>query len=109
MGESRGGSAVDVVSNPESNYGLSAIVANIYDQFGQSKPMGDSAPLPSLPHFFLLRTFAGENDLLVILNTRRCRYRCAFCNLPKKSSRSWVRDVDVVAQFGHVMSECKHA
>ena len=88
---------------------LSSYVADLYDTYGQRKPMGQASPVSTIPHFFLLRTFLGENDLLVILNTKRCRYQCAFCQLPAKSVRSWVPDSDVLAQFRFVADEVRHA
>lgn len=84
-------------------------IARLYEEFGQRKEMGASAPALDRPHYFLLRTFLGDNDLLAILNTKRCRYRCAFCNLPDKSSRTWVSDESVIAQFRHIADECRHA
>jgi radical SAM enzyme (TIGR01210 family) len=88
---------------------LGSHVERLYDRYGQRKEMGKSSPLPNLPHFFLLRTFLGENDLLVILNTKRCRYQCTFCTLPAKSSRTWIEDSQVVEQFRHVVDETRHA
>ena len=61
---------------------LPSYVADLYDSCGQRKPMPHATPPASIPHYFLLRTFLGENDLLVIFNTKRCRYQCAFCRLP---------------------------
>jgi archaeosine synthase beta-subunit len=84
-------------------------IEQLYREFGQRKPMGAAAPSTRHPHYFLLRSFLGENDLLVILNTKRCRYRCHFCTLPEKSSRKWVADEEVVAQFLHVARACRHA
>lgn len=91
------------------NKTLPSYVADLYDSYGQRKPITQSTPVSTLPHFFLLRTFLGENDLLVILNTKRCRYQCAFCRLPAKSTRSWVTEEDVIAQFRFVVSEMRHA
>ena len=88
---------------------LASHVARLYDFYGQRKPMRHPKPPPTEPHFFLLRTFLGENDLLVILNTKRCQYQCAFCRLPAKSTKSWVSDADVVAQFRYVTDELRHA
>lgn len=88
---------------------LSAVARDLYGAFGQSKPMGSSAPSAELPHFFLLRSFLGEVDLLTIFNTKRCRYQCAFCALPDKATHDWVCDEDVVQQFAHVLAECRHA
>ncbi len=93
----------------ETAQDLGTHVECLYDQYGQCKEMGKSSPLPTLPHFFLLRTFLGENDLLVILNTKRCRYQCTFCTLPAKSSRTWIEDRHVVEQFRHVVDETRHA
>ncbi len=84
-------------------------VRELYQAFGQQKPMGSSAPSTTQPHYFLLRTFHGENDLLVILNTKRCRYRCFFCQLPAKSSPYFIPGEDILAQFGYVLNEAKHA
>lgn len=81
----------------------------LYAEFGQRKPMGMAAGKTRRPHFFLLRTFQGQTDLLVILNTKRCRYQCAFCQLPAKSSRVWIPGEDVVAQVRYVFEEIKHA
>jgi radical SAM enzyme (TIGR01210 family) len=98
----------DMDGQPEGGT-VSSYVAELYDMYGQRKPMGKSSPVSSIPHFFLLRTFLGENDLLVILSTKRCRYQCAFCRLPAKSVRSWVSDDDILAQFRYVVSEVRHA
>ncbi|MGH8900543.1 MAG: radical SAM protein [Egibacteraceae bacterium] len=97
------------VAPPIGTEELASHVGRLYDRYGQRKEMGKASPAPDTPHFFLLRTFLGQNDLLVILNTRRCRYQCAFCTLPAKSSRSFVRDEDVVEQFRYVADELKHA
>lgn len=83
--------------------------ATYYNSLGQTKPMGDSAPSASLPHYFLLRTFRAENDLLVIFNTKRCHYQCHFCMLPAKSSRAFIDGGSIVSQFGFVLEELKHA
>jgi radical SAM enzyme (TIGR01210 family) len=88
---------------------LAAHVEHLYSAFGQAKPMGQASEERDRPHFFLLRTFLGANDLLVILNTRRCRHQCSFCTLTVKSTPSFVPDADVVAQFRYVTCELKHA
>lgn len=88
---------------------LNETVRRLYDDFGQQKPMGAASPSPRLPHYFLVRTFMGETDLAVILNTKRCSYQCKFCQLPAKSSRQWIAGDDVVAQFEFVVKEVKHA
>lgn len=92
----------------KENVKLEEKVKVLYNNFGQQKPMGDSAPSPRMPHYFLLRTFTGENDLLIILNTKRCRYQCNFCQLPAKSSKKWIEGEDILAQFEYVMDEMKH-
>ena len=103
-------SSSSVVSlDHSSGNALVSYVADLYDRYGQRKEMGVSAPQKTLPHFFLLRTFLGVNDLLVIFNTKRCRYRCAFCQLPAKSSSTWISDQDVVTQFRYVATELRHA
>lgn len=93
----------------ESAGRLRGKVRDYYERLGQTKPMGESAPDADRPHFFLLRTFARENDLLVIFNTKRCRYQCAFCTLPAKSSRSFIMSPDVVSQFEFVVDNLRHA
>jgi radical SAM enzyme (TIGR01210 family) len=71
--------------------------------------MGDGANSASSPHYFLQRRFLGINDLLIIFNTKRCRYHCHFCSLPEKSSRSAVSAQDIEAQFRQVLWEVKHS
>jgi radical SAM enzyme (TIGR01210 family) len=88
---------------------LASYLEQLYDLYGQRKEMGKASPAPNLPHFFLLRTFLGENDLLVILNTKRCRYQCAFCTLTAKSSRTWIVEEAIVEQFRYVADEMRHA
>jgi radical SAM enzyme (TIGR01210 family) len=90
-------------------YSLAGHARHLNDAYGQRKDMGSAAPESRRPHFFLLRTFQGQNDLLVILNTKRCRYQCDFCQLPAKSSKVWIPGEDVVAQFAYVLDEMKHA
>lgn len=87
---------------------LGSHVHQLYNEFGQRKDMGKSAPAEDRPHFFLVRTFLGENDLLVILNTKKCRFRCGFCTLPDKSSKKWIADEDVIEQFRYVATELRH-
>ena len=84
-------------------------VGDLYEKYGQRKPMGESAPSPWMPHFFLHRTFLGDQDLLIIFNTKRCKYRCHFCQLPAKSSPTMIPGSEIVAQFGYVMKELKHS
>lgn len=84
-------------------------VGDLYAKYGQRKPMGESAPSPWLPHYYLHRTFLGDQDLLVIFNTKRCKYRCHFCQLPAKSSPAFIPGSEIVSQFLHVMKELKHS
>ncbi len=84
-------------------------VKQLYDAFGQRKPMGEGSHDPLIPHYFLHRTFLGEHDLLIIFNTKRCKYQCYFCQLPAKSSRSFIPAEDIIAQFAYVMDEMKHS
>lgn len=84
-------------------------VMRLYNEFGQRKVMGAPAPSVRQPHYFLHRTFLGEQDLVIIFNTKRCRYQCYFCDLPRKSSTSWVSTDDILAQFEYVLNELKHS
>lgn len=84
-------------------------IRRLYDDFGQRKPMGKAAHDTRKPHYFLHRTFINEQELLIIFNTKRCRYKCHFCQLPAKCSRSWIPDEDILSQFEYVMEELKHS
>lgn len=84
-------------------------VAQLYDTYGQRKDMGHGAVAEDRPHYFLHRSFLGEQDLLVIFNTKRCRYQCYFCQLPAKSSRTLIPADAIVAQFEYVVTELKHS
>lgn len=84
-------------------------VKQLYSDFGQRKAMGVSSDDVRRPHFFLHRTFLGENDLLIILNTKRCAYQCFFCQLPAKSSTKFIGTDDILAQFLYVLNELKHS
>lgn len=84
-------------------------VDSLYRTYGQRKEMGISSPSPELPHYFLHRTFLGEGDLLIIFNTKKCRYQCHFCQLPAKSSKEAIPAEAIVAQFAYVMKELKHS
>jgi radical SAM enzyme (TIGR01210 family) len=89
--------------------GIQERVRYLYNEFGQRKQMGKSELDTRRPHYFLLRTFRGENDLLIILNTKRCQYQCHFCQLPAKSSKFWIPGEDILAQFEYVLNEMKHS
>jgi len=71
--------------------------------------MGGTASSLQRVHFFLLRRMFLETDLLVIFNTKRCRYKCHFCQLPEKSVREWVSEGEITSQFANVLLKCKHA
>lgn len=81
----------------------------LYDEYGSRKAMGNPSPTSRQPHYFLLRPFQGDNDLLVILNTKRCRYQCHFCELPAKSSLLAISREDIVAQIEYVLYQLKHS
>jgi hypothetical protein len=102
------------VSSETTKSGASALtlaekVRQLYDDFGQRKQMGLSAENVNRPHFFLHRQFAGDQDILVILNTKRCSYQCHFCQLPAKCSKTWIPTENIVAQFEYVINEMKHS
>ncbi len=88
---------------------LELMVRGLYREYGPPKPMGSSAPATDRPHFFLHRNFLGEQDLAILFNTKRCRYQCSFCALPAKSSRKWIPDEEVRAQFAYVTNELRHS
>lgn len=88
---------------------LAEEIRQLYDEFGQRKPMGMAASDIHRPHYFLHRTFLDMQDLLIIFNTKRCRYQCHFCELPLKSSTSRISDDDILAQFKYVLYELKHS
>jgi archaeosine synthase beta-subunit len=88
---------------------LEAHVERLYRDFGPSKNMGDAAQDTRHPHYFLHRNFLGEQDLLIIFNSKRCRYHCSFCDLPLKSTSAWVPSDDILAQFEYVISELRHS
>lgn len=88
---------------------LVSLANRLYNEYGQKKPMGGTAPAKNLPHFFLLRPFWNELDLLAILNTKRCSYQCYFCQLPQKSSKTLIPASDIIDQFAYILSETKHS
>jgi radical SAM enzyme (TIGR01210 family) len=88
---------------------LEATLEKLYSEFGPRKDMGNAALSTHLPHYFLLRKFRKDVDLLIILNTKRCRYQCDFCQLPAKSSRVWIPFEDIVKQCEYVFNELKHS
>jgi len=88
---------------------LQNVVKKLYDTYGQQKSMGLSSENVKKPHFYLIRTFLHDNDLLIIFNTKRCSYQCDFCQLPSKSSKSWIPSTDILDQFEYVLTEIKHS
>lgn len=88
---------------------IDEFLGGLYRSYGPPKQMGESAPNSDRPHFFLHRNFLGEQDLAILFNTKRCRYQCKFCALPFKSSKEWIPEDQVLAQFKHVLEEDKHA
>ena len=88
---------------------LEAMVRNLYEEFGQQKLMERSVSDSEVPNYFLLRTFMGENDLLILFRTQRCRYQCHFCQLSVRSPRTWISGDDILAQLVHVVYEMKHS
>lgn len=85
-------------------------VRHLYNAYGQRKPMDQSCPKNTKrPYFFLHRTFLREQDLIMIFNTKRCRYNCYFCSLPSVSSPLWVSEQDILDQFEYVLNELKHS
>jgi radical SAM enzyme (TIGR01210 family) len=94
---------------PGAELSLREFAANIYMECGPAKSMTSIGQEPDRPHYFLVRQFLDVIDLLVIFNTKRCRYQCHFCDLPSKSTRNTVSDTQIEAQFRHVLSEVRHS
>src|SRR5262249_24603336 len=88
---------------------LPATTRALVKAYGPNKPMGDSAPDTRHPHFFMVRRFGGDTDLMVIFNSKRCHYQCYFCQLPAKSLKQFVPSEDLLAQFQYVLEETKHS
>ncbi|MGF1599883.1 MAG: radical SAM protein [Acidimicrobiales bacterium] len=84
------------------------LVKTMLAQGGPSKPIGAGAADQRDPHFFLIRRFLDQVDLLVIFNSRRCRYQCHFCDLPAKSTRTEISAEDLEEQFARVLAKTKH-
>ena len=88
---------------------LRVTAQKLYRDFGPQKAMENASPSNDRPHYFLNRNFLGDNDLLIILNTRRCRYQCDFCELPAKSGYFDVPDDAIMGQVAYVLGELKHS
>lgn len=86
-----------------------SLIKELLTESGSSKPIGIRSADPKKPHYFLLRRFKGENDLLIIFNGERCRYQCRFCNLPTKNTHKGNVATDLKAQFRFVLTEIRHA
>ena len=81
----------------------------LYDKFGQRKQMGIASASVDRPHFFLHRQFTGDQDLLIIFNSKRCRYQCSFCDLPMKNSDAFIEYESILNQFEYVIQEMKNS
>jgi len=84
-------------------------INQLYREYGLGKPMGEPSQDPNRPHFFLHRRFLLDQDLLIIFNTKRCRYQCKFCDLPQKSSITPISPESILNQFEYVITELKHS
>jgi len=58
------------------------------------RPKRSTQPISSL-----VRTIAGQRDLVVVFNSKRCAYQCSFCTLPTTSSFSFVGHDDLLTQL----------
>ncbi len=85
------------------------LIPRLLAEAGPSKEMGVGAPTADRPHFFLVRRFLSDIDLVIIFNTRRCRYQCHFCDLPTKNIGTDASIDELHQQFGHVLTETRHA
>lgn len=47
----------------------------------------------------LVRNIAGQRDLVVVFNSKRCQYQCSFCTLPSTSSYSLIGHNELLAQL----------
>lgn len=72
-----------------------------YKMFGQSKSMDNTDG----PCFFLQRNFKGEQDLLIIFNTKGCRFNCKYCGLSNKNIEY---STPLIEQFAYVIGEIRH-
>lgn len=84
-------------------------IRQLYNAFGQRKIMGVSELNTRKPLFFLHRPFLNDQDLLIIFNTKPCRYHCDYCKLPAKSLGLDISQEDILAQFEYVLNELKHS
>lgn len=88
---------------------LTQQVRILFNDNGYKKPIGNTSPREDLPHYFLHRNFMNEQDLLIIFNTKRCKYQCYFCSLPLKSSEKWISGTSIISQFLYVLNCVKHS
>ncbi|MEY9214029.1 hypothetical protein NI17_021785 [Thermobifida halotolerans] len=54
------------------------------------------------PISVVLRHFLGDQELIVVLYTRRCAFSCSFCTLPSAGAITDVKTEEIAAQFGAV-------
>jgi len=98
------------IENTEATRPVEERIRKLYNRYGQSKPLsGSRQKNTKKPYFFLHRTFLREQDLVIIFNTKRCRYNCYFCSLPSVCSPFFVSGDDILAQFEYVVNEVKHS
>lgn len=82
-----------------------SFIKSLILEHGCGKAIGRPSENPKVPHYSLLRNFLGLLDYLIIFNTPRCRYRCRFCDLPKKNTKHINFQVgDIYAQFCYAMA-----
>ena len=85
-------------------------IKRLYEKYGQRKKMGiKNTQKSKRPYFFLIRSFLGEQDLLVIFYTKKCRFKCTFCSLTSVSCDLPVSGLEILRQFEYVAYEVKHA
>jgi len=97
--------------NDENNQRVSPEqeVSGLLRTFGPAKPMGGRLLLPTEPYFFLIRRFLSDIDLLVILNTKKCRCYCRFCGLSREREEGSICGKDIVEQFVSVCRTVCHS
>jgi len=89
---------------------ISKTITRLIEENGLAKLMQPSvSPSSKKPSFFLLRKFIGLNDLLIIFHSKKCKYKCNFCNLNNYNSDFFIPSSDLLEQFIYVVSEVKHS
>ncbi len=89
--------------------GTSALAGALRRTYGPRKRMAEAVPSLARVRYFLLRRFLGDIDLLTILNSKRCRYRCRFCGLGQRAATRMPTREEVQAQYLGVLMEVRHA